>query len=78
MKREEFGRGLRHALSEDLANEIAHPLERKTLARRDLGDRSAAIEEADDPRLTLGLIQARRSSRRGGPARAERGVQEGF
>ena len=52
LKREELGRRLRHALGEDLPNEIAHPLERKPLARGDLGDRNAAIEEADDPRLT--------------------------
>ena len=60
LKREELGRGLRHTLGEDLPNEIAHPLERKALARGDLGDRNAAIEEADDPRLTPGPVQPRR------------------
>ena len=51
LKGEELGRGLRHALSEDLANDFAHPLERKPLLRGNLGDRNAAIEEADDPLL---------------------------
>jgi len=64
LKREELGRGLRHTLSEDVANDIAHPLERKTLLRGNLGDRNAAIEEADDPLLALGHFQPRRSSRR--------------
>jgi hypothetical protein len=64
LKREELGWGLRHTLSEDLANEIAHPLERKTLLRGNLGNRNAAIEKADDPLLALGLFQLRGSSRR--------------
>jgi hypothetical protein len=64
LKREELGWRLRHTLSEDLANDIAHPLERKTLLRGDLGDRNAAIEEADDPLLTLGLFHACDSARR--------------
>ena len=78
LKREELGRGLRHALSEDLPNEIAHPLHRKTLARGDLGDRNAAIEEADDPHFALGPVQPRGSSHRGGPAAANKGAGRGF
>jgi hypothetical protein len=62
LKREELGWGLRHTLSEDLANEIAHPLERKTLLRGNLWDRNAPIEEADDALLALGLFQAGGSS----------------
>jgi hypothetical protein len=58
LKREEFGWRLRHPLREDLANYIAHPLERKTLAGRDLRHRSAAIEETDDPLFTLGPFRA--------------------
>jgi hypothetical protein len=64
LKREELGWGLRHTLSEDLANDITHPLERKALLRGNLGDRNAAIEKADDPLLALGLFQLRGSSRR--------------
>jgi hypothetical protein len=40
---EEFGWRLRRTLREDLANNIAHPLERKTLAGRDLRHRSARL-----------------------------------
>ena len=64
--------------SEDLPNEIAHPLHRKTLARGDLGDRNAAIEEADDPHFALGPVQTRGSSHRGGPAAANKGAGRGF
>jgi hypothetical protein len=62
LKGEEFGRGLRHALGENLSNDVAHPLERKTLAGRDLRNRSAAIEEAHDPLFTLNLFAPRGSS----------------
>jgi hypothetical protein len=70
LKREELGQWLRHALRAALPNQIVHPLQRKTLARGDLSDRNAAIEEADDPRLTLAPFQARRSSRRNRPLAA--------
>jgi hypothetical protein len=62
LKREEFGWWLRHTLSEDLANDFPHPLERKTLLRGNLGDRNAPIEEADHALLTLGLFHAGGSS----------------
>jgi hypothetical protein len=62
LKGEELGWGLRHTLSEDLANDFPHPLERKTLLRGNLGDRNAPIEEADDALLTLDLFQAGGSS----------------
>jgi hypothetical protein len=78
LEREELGRSLRHALGEDLPNEIAHALERKTLARRDLGDRNAAIEEADDPRLTLAPFQARRSPCSNRPLAANGRSKKGF
>jgi hypothetical protein len=61
LKGEEFGWGLRHTLREDLANDIAHPLERKAFAGRDLRHRSAAIEETNDPLLTLDFFAPRGS-----------------
>jgi hypothetical protein len=62
LKGEEFGWRLRHTLREDLANDVPHPLERKTLAGRDLRNRSAAIEETDDPLFTVDLFAPRGSS----------------
>ena len=62
LKGEEFGWRLRHTLREDLANDVAHPFERKTLAGRDLRHRSAAIEETHDPLFTLDLFEPRGSS----------------
>jgi hypothetical protein len=62
LKGEEFGWGLRHTLREDVANDVAHPLERKTLAGRDLRHRSAAIEETHDPLFTVDLFAPRGSS----------------
>ena len=62
LKGEEFGGRLRHTLGEDLANDVAHPLERKALAGRDLRHRSAAIEETDDPLFAADLFALRGSS----------------
>ena len=62
LKGEEFGWRLRHTLREDLANDVAHPLERKALAGRDLRNRSAAIEETHDPLFTPDLFAPRGSS----------------
>ena len=62
LKREELGRGLRHTLSEDVANDIAHPVERRALGGRDLRYRNAAIEEADDPLFTPDFFALRGSS----------------
>jgi hypothetical protein len=62
LKGEEFGGRLRHTLGEDLANDVAHPLERKALAGRDLRHRIAAIEETDDPLFAADLFALRGSS----------------
>jgi hypothetical protein len=62
LESEEFGWGLRHTLGEDFADHIAHPLERKALAGRDLRHRSAAIEETHDPLFTPDLFAPRGSS----------------
>jgi len=40
-------------------------------ARRDLGDRHSAVQEAEDPQLALGLLSARRASRRKRPIAAK-------
>ena len=62
LKGEKFGWGLRHTLREDVANDIAHPLERQALASRDLRHRSAAIEETHDPLFAPDLFAPRGSS----------------
>ena len=61
LKGEEFSWRLRHTLREDLADDVAHPLERKALVGRDLRHRSAAIEETDDPLFTPDLFATRGS-----------------
>src|ERR1700722_3113691 len=62
LKGGEFGWRLRHTIREGLGNNVAHPLERKTLAGRDLRHRSAAIEEPHDPLFTPDLFAPRGSS----------------
>jgi hypothetical protein len=52
LKGEEFGWGLRHTLREDVANDVAHPLERKTSL--------AAISGTEAPRLRRPTIRSSR------------------
>jgi hypothetical protein len=42
----------------DNPREIAHPLERNALARGDLGDGYARVQEIDDPPLAVGVALA--------------------
>jgi hypothetical protein len=57
---EEFGWRLRHALGEDLLNQRPHPLRRHVLARRDLGNGNARVQQCDDPFFPIDLPEPRR------------------
>jgi hypothetical protein len=69
---DELSRGFGLMPSERLADKIAHTLDRKTLARRDLVDCNAGVEEICDPALASGLVSARLASPRNGSIAAGR------
>jgi hypothetical protein len=54
----------RRAPGENAADIFAHAPLGHALARRELGDRHAAVREADDPPLPVGLPSARHAPRR--------------
>ena len=62
LQRQKLGGRLGRAASEKRADISAHAALAHAVPRRNIGDRHAAVQEADDPHLALGLPSARRAS----------------
>ena len=65
LKRQELGGRRRRTAGEERADRLAHGALAHAIAVGDLGDRKAAVQEADNARLALGPFLSRRASRRG-------------
>ena len=63
---------MRHAAGQDLPDDRAHPLLADPDARRDLGDRHAAVEVVDDQLFALEMSPAARRAPRSTDRRARR------
>jgi hypothetical protein len=75
---EEFGWRLRHAPGEDLLNQRPHPFQRDALARRDLGNGDARVQQCDDPFFPIDRPEPRRSPRTDRPVAPRGGNIRGF